>query len=67
LEEVRAAVVEFKDRYNRHWRLEKLGFMSPHEARQAATLKEAASCKTVPRKIGGGSPLWTPRENVNRT
>jgi putative transposase len=42
LEEVRAAVVEFKDRYNRHWRLEKLGFMSPHEARQAATLKEAA-------------------------
>ncbi|MEX3527376.1 MAG: integrase core domain-containing protein, partial [Burkholderia sp.] len=39
LEEVRAAVVEFKDR---HWRLEKLGFMSPHEARQAATLKEAA-------------------------
>ncbi|MFP3645645.1 hypothetical protein [Paraburkholderia sp. SIMBA_054] len=42
LEEVRVAVVEFKDRYNRHWRLEKLAFMSPHEARQAATLKEAA-------------------------
>jgi transposase InsO family protein len=42
LEEVRAAVVELKDRYNRHWRLEKLGFISPHEARQAATLKEAA-------------------------
>jgi putative transposase len=42
LGEVRAAVVAFKDRYNRHWRLEKLGFMSPHEARQAATLKEAA-------------------------
>jgi putative transposase len=41
LEEVRAAVVEFKDRYNRHWRLEKLGFISPHEARQAATLNEA--------------------------
>ncbi len=28
LEDVRAAVTEFKDRYNRHWRLEKLGFMS---------------------------------------
>ena len=42
LEEVRAAAVEFKDRYNRHWRLEKLGFMSPHEARHAATMKEAA-------------------------
>jgi hypothetical protein len=42
LEEVRAAVIEFKDRYNRYWRLEKLGFLSPHEARQAATMKEAA-------------------------
>ena len=27
LEAVRAAVTEFKDRYNRHWRLEKRGFM----------------------------------------
>jgi putative transposase len=42
LEEVRAAVVEFKDFYNRHWCLEKLGFMSTHEARQAAALKEVA-------------------------
>jgi putative transposase len=42
LEEVRAAVVEFKDRYNRHWRLEKLGFISPLEARQVAILKDAA-------------------------
>jgi len=29
LEEVRQAVTAFRDRYNRHWRLEKLGFMSP--------------------------------------
>ena len=29
VEEVRAAVNAFKDLYNRHWRLEKLGFMSP--------------------------------------
>jgi len=35
VEAVRAAVTEFKDRYNRHWRLEKPGFMSPLEARQA--------------------------------
>ena len=42
LEEVRAAVTEFKDRYNRHWRLEKLGFMSPIEARQAYSLQKAA-------------------------
>ena len=42
VEEVRAAVTEFKDRYNRHWRLEKLGFMSPLEARQAYANRKAA-------------------------
>ncbi|MFT3847274.1 MAG: integrase core domain-containing protein [Propionivibrio sp.] len=42
VESVRAAVTEFKDRYNRHWRLEKLGFMSPLEARQAYAMREAA-------------------------
>jgi transposase InsO family protein len=42
LEEVRAAVTAFAERYNRHWRLEKLGFMSPLEARQAYAMREAA-------------------------
>ena len=42
LEEVRNAVTAFKDRYNRHWRLEKLGFMSPLEARQAYAVQKAA-------------------------
>ena len=42
VEEVRVAVTEFKDRYNHHWRLEKLGFMSPLEARQAYALRKAA-------------------------
>jgi len=42
LEEVRAAVTQFQDRYNRHWRLEKLGFMSPLEARQAYAMRRAA-------------------------
>jgi hypothetical protein len=42
VEEVRAAVTAFRDRYNRHWRLEKLGFMSPLEARQADAMKKAA-------------------------
>ncbi len=42
LEEVRAAAVAFKDRYNRHWRLEKLGFKSPLEARQERLIKLAA-------------------------
>jgi transposase InsO family protein len=42
LEEVRAAVTAFAERYNRHWRLEKLGFLSPLEARQAYAMREAA-------------------------
>lgn len=42
LEEVRQAVTEFRDRYNRHWRFEKLGFMSPLEARQAHAIRKAA-------------------------
>lgn len=42
LEEVRAAVDAFVDSYNAHWRLEKLGFQTPREARQAALHQEAA-------------------------
>lgn len=34
LDEVRQAVLEFRDNYNRCWRLEKLGFMTPLEARK---------------------------------
>ncbi len=42
VEEVRVAVTEFQQRYNRHWRLEKLGFMSPLEAPQAYAMRKAA-------------------------
>lgn len=42
VEEVRLAVTAFKDRYNCHWRLEKLGFRSPREARQAYAMRKAA-------------------------
>ncbi|MEX3583609.1 MAG: integrase core domain-containing protein [Burkholderia sp.] len=42
VEEVRAAAVPFKNRYNHEWRLEKLGFKTPLEARQAALLPLAA-------------------------
>jgi len=42
VEEVRVAVTEFRERYNRHWRLQKLGFMSPLEARQAYAMRKAA-------------------------
>jgi len=33
LEDLRAAVAAFVERYNAHWRLEKLGFLTPTEAR----------------------------------
>ena len=42
LEEVRAAVGEFSERYNLHWRLEKLGYQTPSEARQKHELRQAA-------------------------
>lgn len=42
VEDVRAAVDAFVTRYNAHWRLEKLGFQTPLETRQAALSKEAA-------------------------
>ncbi len=42
IEEVRRAVAEFVERYNAHWRLEKLDFKTPYEVRQAADLKKAA-------------------------
>jgi putative transposase len=42
VEEVRDAVTAFRDRYNRHWRLEKLGFRSPYEVRQHHALRKAA-------------------------
>ena len=34
IDKVRQAVLEFRDNYNRYWRLQKLGFMTPLEARQ---------------------------------
>jgi transposase InsO family protein len=42
LHELRLAVGDFIERYNAHWRLEKLGFLSPLEARQAYAIKQAA-------------------------
>lgn len=42
LEEVRQAVVEFVERYNREWRVEKNGFHTPYEMRVIYSLPEAA-------------------------
>jgi len=42
LDEVRKAVAQFVDDYNRHWRIEKNGYLTPHEMRQRHAGKKAA-------------------------
>lgn len=42
LADVRAAVAQFVERYNQSWRLEKLGYQTPVEARQQYELRHAA-------------------------
>ena len=42
LEAVRAAVANFVERYNQTWRLEKLGYQTPIEAREEYELRQAA-------------------------
>ena len=42
VEELRAAVTDFIHTYNTQWRLEKLGFLTPVEARQQSVRPEAA-------------------------
>jgi transposase InsO family protein len=42
LEEVRQAVAAFVQRYNDEWRVEKLGFLTPREAREQWGRREAA-------------------------
>lgn len=42
IEEVRTAVADFMDRYNRLWLVEKLGFRSPRQAFEEYQLKKAA-------------------------
>ena len=42
LEAVRAAVADFVERYNQTWRLEKLGYHTPTEAREEYELRQAA-------------------------
>ena len=39
---VRAAVADFVERYNQTWRLEKLGYHTPIEAREEYELRQAA-------------------------
>ena len=57
LEAVRAAVADFVERYNQTWRLEKLGYQTPIEAREAYELRQAASHKCVSREPGAVQAL----------
>jgi transposase InsO family protein len=41
-QDLRLAVGDFVDRYNAHWRLEKLGYQTPLEARKSATVRHVA-------------------------
>ena len=52
LADVRAAVAEFVERYNQYWRLEKLAYRTPSEARQEYVLRQAALRKRVSKKPG---------------
>jgi putative transposase len=42
VEDLREALMDFKERYNRHWRVEKNGYRTPYEMRQVNMLPEAA-------------------------
>lgn len=42
LEEVRAAIAAFIEKYNRYWLIEKLGFKTPLQARESASMALAA-------------------------
>ena len=49
LAEVRAAVAAFVERYNQCWRLEKLAYRTPLEAREQYELRHARSVNVCPR------------------
>ena len=42
LDDVRAAVADFVERYNQSWRLEKLRYLTPIDARESYQLRPAA-------------------------
>ncbi|WP_265302183.1 integrase core domain-containing protein [Verminephrobacter eiseniae] len=59
LEEVRAATIAFRDRYNRDRRLGELGFKSPLEARQERLMKLAArAAKACPNNRSRYMQRW---------
>ena len=55
LKEVRAAVTAFVERYNTTWRLEKLGYHTPIEAREAHELRRGGVALTCVQRTGCGT------------
>ena len=43
LEELRAALVEFRDRYNQHWIVERLAYRTPAQARRDYSIEFQAA------------------------
>ena len=50
--DVRAAVAEFVERYNQCWRLEKLAYRTPLEAREEYELRHARVAQTCVQETG---------------
>lgn len=60
LEEVRAAIIEFASRYNRHWRLDKLGsLVTPVSPSGPCHAQDGMRCETVSKQY---DPIyyWSP-------
>ncbi len=55
LADVRVAVAEFKERYDCHWRLEKMAFMSLHDVRRAYAMQKTTGVKKRVQTIGAGA------------
>ena len=55
LEAVRAAVADFVERYNQTWRLEKLGYQTPIEAREEYELCQAGIAQMCVQGTGCGT------------
>jgi hypothetical protein len=52
VDEVHGAVGDFVARYNAEWRVEKIGFLTPREARSGFGGRQAASYNLVSKKLG---------------
>ena len=66
LADVRAAVAEFVERYNRCWRLEKLAYRTPLEAREEYELRQARVAQTCVQETGCGTRVLHEHRDGNQ-